>query len=134
MYTLTKKGRVETTNYRTVKLLTGMDLPVYIKGNFADFYRSMFHQQVRKENMRSIFLEYAWNMNWCDPCAADPLSVKELGNLGILWLDRRANNRALKNQARTVFVTRMHVHYDAEHFSEDLTFQETANRSNLWRH
>src|SRR5439155_13490329 len=28
VYALTKKGRVETTNYRTVKLPTGMDLPL----------------------------------------------------------------------------------------------------------
>ena len=28
---LTRKGRVETTNYRTVKLPTGMELPVFVK-------------------------------------------------------------------------------------------------------
>ena len=22
--------------------------------------------------MRAVFLEYAWDMAWCDPCAADP--------------------------------------------------------------
>ncbi len=131
IYTLTKKGRVETTNYRTVKFPTGMDLPVYVKGKFAEFYRSMFRQQVRKEDMRAVFLEYAWNMNWCDPCAADPLSVKELRDLGVFWLDRQTSNRGLKSQARDAFVTRMHVRYDAEHFPEDLIFQETADRSNF---
>ena len=33
--------------------------------------------------------------------------------------------------ARDVYVTRMHVRYDAEHFPEDLVFQETANRQNF---
>jgi hypothetical protein len=46
IYTLTKKGRVETTNYRTVKLPTDMDLPVYVKNDFGNFYRAMFDQQV----------------------------------------------------------------------------------------
>jgi len=30
-----------------------------------------------------------------------------------------------------VFVTRLHVRYDAAHFPEDLVFQETADRTNF---
>jgi len=30
-----------------------------------------------------------------------------------------------------VFLTRLHVRYDAAHFPEDLTFQETADRTNF---
>lgn len=131
IYTLTKKGRVETTNYRTTKLSTGMDLPVYVKNEFADFYRAMFDRQVKKENMRTVFLEYAWDMNWCDPCASDPLSITELQELGVFWQQEKANKRGFKSQARDVFVTRMHVRYDAEHFPEDLIFQETGDRSNF---
>ena len=32
VYALTRKGRVETTNYRTAKLPSDMDLPVYLEG------------------------------------------------------------------------------------------------------
>jgi len=42
VYALTRRGRVEATNYRTVKLPTGMDLPVYVKQEFPAFYRAMF--------------------------------------------------------------------------------------------
>jgi len=87
IYALTSKGRVEPTNYRSVKLPTGMDLPIYIKGKFKDFYRSMFDRQVQKADMRAVFTEYAWDMNWCDPCAADPLSTEDLRSLGVFWLD-----------------------------------------------
>lgn len=128
IYVLTKKGRVETTNYRTVKLPTGMDLPVYIKNEFGDFYRAMFNQQVKKDRMRTVFLEYAWDMNWCDPCAADPLSVKELRELGVFWIAKRSNNWG---SARNVFVTRLHLRYTAYKFPEDLVFQETADRTNF---
>ena len=86
VYALTRNGRVETTNYRTVKLPTGMEMPVYVKDRFPDFYKAMFTQQVTKENMSAIFTEYAWDMGWCDPCAADPLSTEELRNLGVFWL------------------------------------------------
>jgi hypothetical protein len=131
IYTLTRKGRVEPTNYRTVRLPTGANLPVYVKNHFKDFYRSMFDRAVNKEDMRAVFLEYAWDMNWCDPCAADPLSVKELQSLGVFWLDGSLRKRGPKSGARDVFVTRMHVRYDAAHFPEDLVFQETPDRNNF---
>ncbi len=130
VYALTQNGRVETTNYRTVKLPSGMDLPVFVKQEFGDFYKAMFAEQVRKENMRSVFLEYAWDMSWCDPCAADPLSASELRELGVFWLDG-AGGRAVKRGAQNTFVTRLHVRYDGEHFPEDLVFQETADRTNF---
>ena len=133
IYTLTRNGRVETTNYRTVKLPTGMDLPVFVKSEFGDFYKAMFKEQVRKENMRSVFLEYAWDMSWCDPCAADPLSNEQLRELGVFWVDDFDPRRSRRGKAgaRDAFVTRLHVRYDGEHFPEDLVFQETADRTNF---
>lgn len=137
VYTLTRKGRVETTNYRTVRLPTGMDLPVFVKGEFPQFYRAMFAEQVKREAMRAVFLEYAWDMSWCDPCAADPLSSEELRKLGVFWLPEaapRAPGDRLRRQPGgpvDVFVTRLHVRYDAAHFPEDLVFQETADRSSF---
>ncbi len=129
LYTLTRKGRVETTNYRTLKLPTGQEIPVYVKQEFADFYKALFDAQVRKENMRTVFTEYAWDMNWCDPCAADPLSDEELRGLGVFWLADAG--RGANSQARDVFVTRLHVRYDEEHFPADLVFQETSDRTNF---
>jgi hypothetical protein len=137
IYTLTQKGRVEPTNYRSIKLPTGMDLPIYIKTRFKDFYRDMFDQQVKKVDMRAVFTEYAWDMNWCDPCAAEPLSVAELRSLGVFWLDDvtggigPGHRPAPPSGARDVFVTRMHVRYDAQRFPEDLVLQETADRNNF---
>jgi hypothetical protein len=128
VYALTRKGRVETTNYRTVKLPTGMDLPLFVKEEFGDFYRAMFSEQVRRESMKTVFLEYAWDMGWCDPCAADPLTAEELRQLGVFWIDK---SRARGRQAQDVFITRLHVRYDAKNFPEDLVFQETADRTNF---
>ena len=138
VYALSQKGRVETINYRTVKLPTGMDLRLYVKGAFADFYRAMFDQQVKKEDMRVVFQEYAWDMGWCDPCAADPLSNDELRKLGVFWLDEgglpgqpRPLRRPIIGGPQNVYVTRLHLRYDAAHFPEDLVFQETGDRSNF---
>src|SRR5258708_34663051 len=86
VYALTKNGRVEAANYRTVKLPSDIDVPLFVKNDFGDFYKAMFEQAVKKENMRAVFVEYAWDMGWCDPCAADPLSNKELVELGARWI------------------------------------------------
>jgi hypothetical protein len=133
VYALTRKGRVEATNYRTVKLPSDMDIPVYVKGRFRDFYQAMFSHQVAKENMSTIFTEYAWDMGWCDPCAANPLSAEELRKLGVFWLADAAPSgiRQTRPMPQNVFVTRLHVRYDAAHFPEDLVFQETADRTNF---
>ncbi len=135
IFTLTRTGRVETTNYRTVKLPTGMDIPVYVKDEFGEFYKAMFETQVQKENERAIFLEYAWDMNWCDPCAADPLSNDELRELGVYWIGGAPGPEDIAPRrpgpaAQDVFVTRLHVSYDAQHFPEDLMFKETGDRTN----
>ncbi len=133
VYALTRTGRVETTNYRTVKMPSNVEIPEFVDDEFADFYRAMFDKQTRKENERAVFLEYAWDMAWCDPCAADPLSRKELRSLGVFWLDdpRGSRKPIIKQQAQDVFVTRLHVRYDAKHFPEDLMFQETGDRQNF---
>jgi hypothetical protein len=131
VYALTRTGRVETTNYRTVNLPSDTEVPEFVEGEFAQFYRSMFQKQTDKENGRSVFLEYAWDMAWCDPCAADPLSSTELRKLGVFWVDGKDGGPVMKSQqAQNVFVTRLHVRYDKEHFPQDLMFQETGNRQN----
>jgi hypothetical protein len=139
VYALTRQGRVESTNYRTVPLPSGMDVPLFVRAEFGSFYKAMFDEQVKREAMRAVFLEYAWDMNWCDPCAADPLSREELRGLGVFWLDDQgAPGRGgirrpgpMPPQAQDVFVTRLHLRYDSEHFPEDLVFQQTGNRANF---
>ncbi len=130
VYALTRTGRVETTNYRTVKLPSDIDVPEFVQVEFSDFYRAMFSQQVEAENERAVFLEYAWDMAWCDPCAADPLTRKELKSLGVFWLTENGRENQSMMPAQDVFVTRLHVRYDSKHFPEDLVFQETGDRQN----
>jgi hypothetical protein len=138
VYTLTRKGRVETTNYRTVRLPSDMDLPLFVKEQFPAFYRDMFGHQVRKNGMTTVFTEYAWDMGWCDPCAAPPLSAEELRGLGVFWLDEAGGGVTPGVRSRVpsagpvnAFITRLHVRYDGAHFPEDLVFQETADRTNF---
>jgi hypothetical protein len=137
---LTRKGRVETANYRTVRLPTGDEVPGFVKGEFGRFYQAVFGTQVAREEGRAVFLEYAWDMGWCDPCAADPLSPEALRELGVFWQASDGEPRPVplpqrrilpKPMARDVFVTRLHVRYDDEHFPDDLHFVETADRSNF---
>jgi hypothetical protein len=126
VYALTRKGRVETTNYRTVRLPSDKDVPEYVQSNFTGFYKAMFSEQVRRQDMSAVFLEYAWDMNWCDPCASEPLTRDELRKLGVFWLDQRGDRGPVD-----AFVSRLHVRYDRAHFPDDLVFQETGDRANF---
>jgi hypothetical protein len=91
--------------------------------------------------MSTVFVEYGWDMAWCDPCAAEPLSREELRSLGVFWLDdgsqpARPQLPGLfpfqqRPASQSVFMTRLHVRYDSAHFPEDLVFQETADRENF---
>jgi hypothetical protein len=107
-----------------------MDIPLFVKEEFGDFYRALFDHQVDKDQIQRVHLEYAWDMGWCDPCAADPLSVAELRELGVFWQSEVAN-RGSKSLARDVFVTRLHVRYTADTFPNDFQFRETNDRSNF---
>jgi hypothetical protein len=126
LFTLTRNGRVETANYRTVKVPSDVEIPVYVKGTFAEFYKSMFDRAVQREDMRVVFQEYAWDLGWCDPCAADPLPVASLRKLGTFWLAESAAPIVGQGQ---VFATRLHLRYDREHFPEDLMLMETRDTS-----
>jgi len=125
VYALTRAGRVETANYRNVKLPSDMDVPLYVEKEFPRFYTAMFAHQVERENMAVVFTEYAWDMSWCDPCASPPLSNDELQKLGVFWLDDASNG------ATRVFMTRLHARYDRAHFPDDLVFQQTADTQNF---
>jgi hypothetical protein len=135
VYALSRTGRVEAVNYRTVKLPSNVSVPLYVKEEFGDFYRAMFDRAVAREHMRAVFLEYAWDMGWCDPCAADPLTNKELVELGARWIgsddDKPFRGRAGAAQAGSAYVTRLHVRYDATSFPEDLALMETPDRGNF---
>lgn len=122
VYAITKSGRVETTNYRNVKLPTGENVPAFVKESFAPFYTDLFGHQQRRQGMGVVFTEYAWDMTWCDPCAAPPLSPAELKAAGVWWAGESGAG---------VFLTRLHARYDRESFPEDLVLQVTNDRENF---
>ncbi|WPB82870.1 DUF2330 domain-containing protein [Archangium violaceum] len=126
IYAMTRQGRVESSNYRTVKIPSDMDIPVFVKEEFKQFYPALFEKAHAREEKRALFTEYVWDMGWCDPCAADPLSPQELRALGVFWLDERNPTMGGGSQ---VVLTRLHARYDGEHFPEDLVFQVTRDRA-----
>ena len=51
VYALTKNGRVETTNYRTVKLPANVELPTYTRAEFGKFYKALFETPVEARGL-----------------------------------------------------------------------------------
>lgn len=123
VYLLTPNGQVEVTNYRTVDIPSNEEIPLFIKGEFGSFYTETFDKSYGDQGRNVAFLEYAWDMRGCDPCAADPLTAEEMRRAGVFWLPENVDPFNTN-----VFITRLHVRYTRDKFPEDLTFQETGNR------
>ncbi len=125
VYTFTKNGRTETTNYRTVKIPTNNEIPVFVQDNFGKFYKDAFKKAHKRENEAVTFLEYAWDVSArqyvkCDPCVGNPPVNQDLADAGVFWLN--------KDPMSPVFFTRLHVRYNRENFPQDLKFQITSNK------
>jgi hypothetical protein len=133
-YVLTPRGQTEVTNYRTVKVPSDARIPVFVKDEFGDFYRDLFQTAYKREDRKVAFMEYAWDMGGCDPCAADPLTRDELRQAGVFWLDSPSGKQSAggfrppRRMRPSVFITRLHVRYTRDKFPEDLMFQETGDR------
>ena len=132
IYALTRRGRVEASNYRNIKVPTGVDVPLFVANDFPNFYKATFDHAVANENMHGVFVEYAWDMGRCDPCAAPPMTNNEMAELGAQWVPGSSNNPAVNQLPVRLpakgYVTRLHVRYDAQSFPEDLNFIETSDR------
>jgi hypothetical protein len=131
VFALSKRGRVEASNYRTVKVPSDFSVPMFVKDDFANFYKATFDHAVARQDMRGVFVEYAWDMGWCDPCAADPMTNNEMADLGAGWSGSPAAAGRPSPGVPSSYVTRLHVRYDAKSFPEDLNFIETADRENF---
>jgi hypothetical protein len=117
------QGQAELTNYRTVKIPSDVNIPLFVKKEFGRFYKSLFQTAYEKEGRKVAFLEYAWDVSNCDPCSAEPLNREELEQAGVFWLDG--------NHPSAPFLTRLHVRYTRDKFPEDLIFQQTSNQENF---
>jgi len=134
IYAFTRKGRVECTNYRTMKMNSGLKVPEFIQEDFAPFYADAFKKAWRREGQEAIFLEYAWDVSSsnyvkCDPCVSNPPDYKDLEDAGVWWVNS-GNNQSYYGSADfngNVFFTRLHVRYNRAHYAQDLAFQVTPN-------
>lgn len=127
VYAFTKTGRVECTNYRTVKLPTDRNIPLYIQPKFGAFYKSLFEREYKAQGRNAVFLEYAWNVSpymsmKCDPCVGPPPINQDFVTAGVNWMN---------SPNPTVYFTRLHVRYSRSKFPSDLQFQVTPNTENF---
>jgi Na+-translocating ferredoxin:NAD+ oxidoreductase RnfD subunit len=139
VYAFTKKGRIESVNYRTVSLPTSKNIPLFVKNNFGNFYANLFQHQWMKEGKAIAMLEYAWDVSpknfvKCDPCVAEAPALQDLVQSGVWWINRDWNDYGDvtngEDYSDNVFFTRLHVRYNRSKFPQDLMFQVTPNTEN----
>ena len=137
IYGFTRRGRIETTNYRTVTVPTGKNIPLFVQKNFSGFYTNLFMHQWKSEDERIAFLEYAWDVSpanyvKCDPCVSNPPGYNDLKTAGVWWLGSNDEDYIDGNEpGGHVYFTRLHVRYNRSAFPQDLSFQVTPNTENF---
>ena len=141
VYAFSKKGRIECTNYRTVSVPTGKNIPLFVQNSFGSFYANLFQHQWNKEGKSIAMLEYSWdvspkNFTKCDPCVATAPSTQDLVQAGVWWINRDWSDYSdVENEENSysdnVYFTRLHVRYNRNSFPQDLQFQITPNTENF---
>ena len=131
VYAFTQRGRIETTNYRTVEVPTGNEVPEFVQNYFGKFYVDTYRKHRRESGENNVYVEYAWNISgnvtqFCDPCNGPPPMLADLMTLGVDWVQNYHSG-----YQGDVFFTRLHVTYDRKNFPQDLMFEETPNRENF---
>ncbi len=132
VYTFSRYGRIETTNYRTVKVPSDRNVPLYVQRRFDKFYADLFEKSYKHEGRNAVFLEYAWNLSpsnyvKCDPCVGEIPDFNDMVTAGADWL----KNGNTLNQNASVFFTRLHVRYTRGKFPQDLMLMETRNQEHF---
>jgi hypothetical protein len=136
IYTFTRRGRVELTNYRTVSIPTSKNIPVFVKDNFSAFYTNLFKRQWQREDKSIGMLEYAWDVSprnyvKCDPCVGTAPSQQDLVQAGVWWMNEQQQFPNDNADNGAAFFTRLHVRYNRSSFPQDLQFQLTPNNENF---
>ena len=132
VYAFSRYGRIETTNYRTVKMPSDKNIPLYVQQRFDKFYADMFSRSYKQQGRNAVFLEYAWNLSpsnyvKCDPCVGEIPDFNDMVTAGVDWL----KNGNTLNQNASVFFTRLHVRYTRDKFPQDLMLMETRNQEHF---
>ncbi len=141
VYAFSRTGRIECTNYPTVSLPTGKNVPLFVQNNFGNFYANLFQNQWFGAGKSVAMLEYSWDVSpsnyvKCDPCIAAAPSTRDLVQAGVWWTGASRNpNEDPDNEAgdrpAKVYFTRLHVRYNRQAFPQDLFFQQTANTASF---
>lgn len=137
IYAISDMGRIETANYRTVKIPTDQQVPLFVKERFDGFYVDLFDHAWKKEGKNAVHLEYAWDLSSsnfvkCDPCNTTPPTYTELREAGAFWVTSGGDRSwGGADYQGNVFFTRLHVRYGRATFPQDLMFIATPNKEHF---
>ena len=125
VYALTRNGRVETTNYRTVKLPSDVEVPLFVKDGFRALLPRPLREQVRRRDAARCSSSTPGTWTGAIPARRIRSSRDELRRPGRLLAAGTTAPPAAGGRVPHAAPRSLR----RGHFPEDLVFQETADQS-----
>lgn len=137
LYVITRQGRGELKGFKTSRFPAGETVPARVQDNVTRVFEAIALHAVRDAKEPTARLEYAGDLGFCDPCAADAPTVDVLRKLGVFWLDGVSQppkqsqriKAAVADATGKAFVTRWQLSYDAKRLTKEpaLTVSDDKN-------
>lgn len=132
---ISRDGLVQPKSVGFKKMPTDLDIPLFVKSDFAAAYNDIFGQAVTADNFQSAFLEFSGDVAWCPNCKdSNALDRSDLRALGAWWVDRlnvhKTKTAAKPKAAPTnVYMTRMHIRHTNKTLQGGTEFVSTKDKS-----
>jgi hypothetical protein len=125
VFALTRRGRVESSNYATVPVPADAEVPPFVARNFSGFYDAVFDRMYQESGRAGVFVEFARSLRMAQGAAvgAGGPGISQVNQLGATWVTAEAGG--------DVVVTRLHARYDRARFTRDLMLLESDNTAPL---
>lgn len=130
---ISRDGLVQPKAAGLKKMPSGVDLPLFVKNDFAQVYADIFAQSVTTDNFQSLFLEFSGDLGWCPNCKdADTLTRADLRGLGAWWVDKAKTQKskaAPESTPDNIYFTRMHIRHTNKTLLNNVEFVNAKDKN-----
>ena len=116
-----KRGQVEVRGAQAIKYPSTHELPKSVAFHFPRVIDAINRRLAEKNSETGIFLEYFWDIRWCDYCMETQrlFELESVKELGVFWYDQRVPN----NPGVELYLTRLRVTPNSTRLQQEMMLE-----------